>query len=57
MVREISVRIGRQNFILYMISDIVFGEKDDNAFALQQQGEGEFTAISFYFVNTIEGGK
>lgn len=40
-----------------MTSDIVFGEKDDNAFALQLQGEGEFPAISFCFVNTIEGGK
>lgn len=40
-----------------MTSDIVFGEKDDNAFAIPEQGEGEFTEIAFYFVNTIEGGK
>lgn len=56
-VREISVTIERQNLILNMPSDIVFGEKDDNAFALQEQGEREFPEISFYFVNTIEGGK
>lgn len=40
-----------------MTSHIVFGEKYDHAFALQEQGEREFTEISFYFVNTIEGGK
>lgn len=57
MVREMSVRIGRQNLNFYTTSDIVFGEKDDNAFALWEQGEREFPEISFCFVNTVEAGK
>lgn len=57
MVREISGRIRFQNLDLYKTSDFVFGEKDDNAFALQEHEARGIHEISFYFVNTLGGGK
>lgn len=57
MVREISGRIRFQNLDRYKTSDFVFGEKDDNEFALQEHEAREIHRISFYFVNTLGGGK
>lgn len=57
MVREISSRISFQNLDHYKTSDFIFGEKDDNAFALREHEAREIHGISFYFVNVLGGGK
>lgn len=56
-VREISGRISFQNSDYYKSSDFIFGEKDDNVYALQEHEMREIHGISFYFVNTLGGGK